>query len=136
MEEGCWFLARATIEGGGRAPSEACNLAIRDLWRVLGAGKLLTVVALVLANGFFVAAEFSLVAIRHTRVKQLIEEGHPLASAVQRALDSLDTYLAATQLGITMSSIALGWIGEPILAQGIETDFLLPPSRLGAGQRP
>ena len=89
---------------------------------------MLTIVALVLANGFFVAAEFSLVAIRHTRFKQLIEEGHPLASAVQRALDSLDTYLAATQLGITMSSIALGWIGEPVLAQGIEPIFsFLPP---------
>jgi magnesium and cobalt exporter, CNNM family len=93
----------------------------------LATAKLLIVLALVLANGFFVAAEFSLVAIRYTRVKQLTEEGHPLASAVQRALDSLDTYLAATQLGITMSSIALGWIGEPVLAQGIEPVFSFLP---------
>lgn len=79
-------------------------------------GRLLVVLTLVFSNGLFVAAEFSLVAMRRSRVHQWSQEGHPLASAVQRALNSLDLYLAATQLGITMSSLALGWIGEPFLA--------------------
>jgi len=79
-------------------------------------GRVLVVLALVFANGVFVAAEFSLVAVRRSRVHQWSKEGRPLASAVHRALNSLDLYLAATQLGITMSSLALGWVGEPFLA--------------------
>jgi len=78
---------------------------------------------LVLANGFFVAAEFSLVAVRRSRVEQLVADGHRLAPAVQRAVRRLDTYLAATQLGITMASIGLGWIGEPALSGLIEPAF-------------
>jgi CBS domain containing-hemolysin-like protein len=94
---------------------------------LITAGKLLAVIVLVLVNGFFVAAEFSLVAVRRSRVEQLIAEGHPLAPTVQRAVKNLDTYLAATQLGITMSSIALGWIGEPVLAALIEPVFHFLP---------
>lgn len=92
-----------------------------SLW--ITVGRLLAVIVLVLANGFFVAAEFSLVGIRRSRVQQLVAEGHPLAPAVQRASQRLDAYLAATQLGITMASIALGWIGEPALARLIEPVF-------------
>ena len=80
------------------------------LWR------LAAVLALVLANGFFVAAEFSIVTVRKTRVDQLIAEGHRAARAVRRAVSDPDPFIAATQLGITMSSIGLGWIGEPALA--------------------
>ena len=72
------------------------------------------------ANGFFVAAEFSLVAVRRSRVAQLVAAGRRNAQALQRAVDNLDAYLAATQLGITISSLALGWIGEPALAHLIE----------------
>lgn len=75
---------------------------------------------LVAANGFFVAAEFSLVAVRRSRVAQLVAAGTRNAKALQRAVDNLDAYLAATQLGITISSLALGWIGEPALAHLIE----------------
>lgn len=78
------------------------------------------VVLLVLANGFFVAAEFSLVAVRRSRVAELVAQRRMNALALQRALDNLDAYLAATQLGITISSLALGWIGEPALAYLIE----------------
>lgn len=78
--------------------------------------KLAAVVVLVLANGFFVAAEFSLVAIRRSRIEQLSQEGHRLAPDLTRASDNLDAYLAATQLGITLSSLGLGWIGEPAVA--------------------
>ena len=80
------------------------------LWR------LAAVLALVLANGFFVAAEFSIVTVRKTRVDQLIAEGRRAAHAVRRAVSDPDPFIAATQLGITMSSIGLGWIGEPALA--------------------
>jgi CBS domain containing-hemolysin-like protein len=72
--------------------------------------------ALVCANGFFVAAEFSIVTVRKTRVDQLIAEGHTWARAVRRAITAPDRYIAATQAGVTMASLGLGWIGEPAVA--------------------
>jgi CBS domain containing-hemolysin-like protein len=81
---------------------------------------ILAVLVLVLANGFFVAAEFALVAVRKSRVAELVAAGRMNAAALQRALDHLDAHLAATQLGITISSLALGWIGEPALAHLIQ----------------
>jgi len=78
------------------------------------------VVALVLANGFFVATEFSFVAVRRTRIQQLAADGDARARTVLGRLDHLDAYIAATQLGITLASLALGWIGEPALARLIE----------------
>ena len=81
---------------------------------------ILSVLVLVVANGFFVAAEFSLVAVRRSRVAELVAAGRTNARALQRAKDHLDANLAATQLGITISSLALGWIGEPALARLIE----------------
>jgi hypothetical protein len=73
--------------------------------------RLAAVLALVFANGFFVAAEFSLVTVRKTRIDQLIAEGSSLARPVRRAISEPDSYIAATQLAITMSSLGLGWIG-------------------------
>lgn len=81
---------------------------------------ILAVFALVAANGFFVAAEFSLVAIRRSRVTELVAAGRANAAALQKAVENLDANLAATQLGITISSLALGWVGEPALAHLIE----------------
>jgi putative hemolysin len=81
---------------------------------------LVAVILLVLLNGFFVATEFALVAVRRSRIEQLVAEGNRVAQAVKGALDHLDTYIAATQLGITMASLALGWLGEPALAHLIE----------------
>src|SRR5215217_3278484 len=81
------------------------------LWRLAG------VLALVFANGFFVAAEFAIVTVRKTRIDQLIAEGNKRALAVRRAVTDPDSYIAATQLGITMASLGLGWIGEPALAE-------------------
>ncbi|MBY0325101.1 MAG: hemolysin family protein [Reyranella sp.] len=83
-------------------------------------GGLLAVFVLVLANGFFVAAEFSLVAVRRSRVMELVAAKRMNAEALERALGSLDANLAATQLGITISSLALGWVGEPAIAHLIE----------------
>jgi CBS domain containing-hemolysin-like protein len=78
------------------------------------------VLVLVVANGFFVAAEFSLVSVRRSRVAELVDAGRTNAAALQRAVNNLDANLAATQLGITICSLALGWIGEPALAHLIE----------------
>src|SRR5688500_18630313 len=82
--------------------------------------RLLAVMALVLANGFFVAAEFAIISVRKTRIDQLLAEGSRMARPVRRALDNPDQYIAATQLGITMASLGLGWIGEPALASLLE----------------
>ena len=78
------------------------------------------VIVLVLANGFFVAAEFGLVAVRRSRIDQLAADGDRRAQTVQHALKHLDRYISGTQLGITLSSLALGWIGEPALAALID----------------
>jgi CBS domain containing-hemolysin-like protein len=75
---------------------------------------------LVLLNAFFVAAEFALVKIRATRVEELTREGGRRAHAVRAALRELDSYLSATQLGITLASLGLGWIGEPAFAWLLE----------------
>jgi CBS domain containing-hemolysin-like protein len=92
--------------------------------------RLAVVMALVLANGFFVAAEFSIVTVRKTRIDQLIAEGQMGARAVRRAVTDPDGYIAATQLGITMASLGLGWIGEPALATMIEPLFSALPAQL------
>ncbi len=90
--------------------------------------KLFSVIALVVANGFFVASEFSLVALRRSRIDQLRNQGHPLGEDLTRASDRLDSYLAATQIGITLSSLGLGWIGEPAVAAVLGPVFSgLPP---------
>src|SRR5437899_8135110 len=94
------------------------------LWRLAG------VLALVFANGFFVAAEFSIVTVRKTRIDQLVAEGDRRARAVRRAVTAPDRYIAATQLGITMASLGLGWIGEPALASLIQPSFEFLPSPL------
>jgi putative hemolysin len=92
--------------------------------------RLLAVLALVLGNGFFVAAEFSLVTVRKTRIDQLIAEGSRMARPVRRALDNPTNFIAATQLGITMASLGLGWIGEPAVATIIEPAFSSLPPRI------
>lgn len=78
------------------------------------------VLILVGLNGFFVAAEFALVSVRRSRVAELVQAQRANAKALQVAVDNLDANLAATQLGITISSLALGWVGEPALAHLIE----------------
>lgn len=70
----------------------------------------------VLANGFFVAAEFAIVKVRPTQLAELVATGSIRAKMARRLSRSLDAYLSATQLGITLSSLALGWIGEPAFA--------------------
>ncbi|MGE0440836.1 MAG: hemolysin family protein [Gemmatimonadales bacterium] len=88
---------------------------------------LLGVVALVLANAFFVAAEFALVGARKTRLEEMSRAGDRKATLAHRAIQSLDRYISATQLGITLSSLGLGWIGEPALAHLFEGLFSFLP---------
>src|ERR1700676_329103 len=101
-----------------------------DPWLAGVAWRLGGVLALVLANGFFVAAEFSIVAVRKTRIDQLLIEGHRGARAVRRAVTEPASYIAATQLGITMASLGLGWLGEPALASLIQPGLDFIPQRL------
>src|SRR6476661_6716075 len=96
------------------------------LWRLVG------LTALVCANGLFVAAEFSIVTVRKTRIDQMIAEGHRGARAVRRAVTAPDRYIAATQLGITMASLGLGWLAEPALASVFEPGLRFLPAQLAA----
>jgi CBS domain containing-hemolysin-like protein len=75
---------------------------------------------LVFLNGFFVAAEFAMVKIRPTQVQAMRRQGDPRAGVAQSLLDNLDAYLSVCQLGITVASLGLGWVGEPALAELIE----------------
>jgi CBS domain containing-hemolysin-like protein len=88
---------------------------------------------LVLLNGFFVLAEFALVKVRSTRVAELANEGRPTARMAMHAIHHLDAYLSATQLGITLASIGLGWLGEPAVSALLEPLFAglgVPPQVL------
>jgi CBS domain containing-hemolysin-like protein len=76
--------------------------------------KILAVLVLVALNGFFVAAEFALVKVRDTQLDPLIAKGHRRASVTRWVISHLDSALSACQLGITVASLALGWIGEPV----------------------
>ena len=78
------------------------------------------VLFLVLANGFFVASEFALVGVRRSRIQTLAQSGDSRAQRLLSLLNNLNTYISATQLGITMASLALGWVGEPIFAHLLE----------------
>lgn len=79
--------------------------------------QLALVLFLVLLNGFFVATEFAMVRVRSTRIAQLTEEGNFRAKTAQKVLRNLEAYLSATQLGITLASLGLGWVGESVFAQ-------------------
>src|SRR5687767_753478 len=82
---------------------------------------------LVLVNGFFVAAEFALVSVRRTRIDQLANEGSSRGRLTQKVLKDLDLYIAATQLGITMASLGIGFLAEPAI------EHLARPTLLGWG---
>ncbi len=89
-------------------------------------GKLLSLllaIVLVVVNGFFVAAEFALVKVRPTQIDKMVREKQPFAKTAQWLAERLDNALAACQLGITMASLALGWVGEPAFASLIEPLF-------------
>ena len=81
------------------------------------AGRLLIVFLLVLLNGFFVAAEFAIVKVRSTQIETLVKKHDRRARVADNVIQHLDAYLSATQLGITLASLGLGWLGEPFVAE-------------------
>jgi CBS domain containing-hemolysin-like protein len=87
---------------------------------MLSALNILLVFLLVFANGFFVASEFSLVGVRRSRIATLAAAGDRRARRLLGLVDNLNAYISATQLGITLASLALGWIGEPAIAHLLE----------------
>jgi CBS domain containing-hemolysin-like protein len=101
-----------------------------NLWDL---AALIAIPALIALNGLFVAAEFALVSVRKTRVEELVGLGVSGARAVESAVNKLDRSIAATQLGITLTSIGLGFVGEPAMASLIEFwTYSLPPGWRGA----
>ncbi|ATB41199.1 transporter [Cystobacter fuscus] len=88
-------------------------------WVFLGLALLL-----VFANGFFVATEFAIVKIRPTRLQALVDDGRPGSATAMKMVDKLDAYLSATQFGITLASLGLGWLGEPAFAHLLEPVLL------------
>jgi CBS domain containing-hemolysin-like protein len=95
------------ILGGASRTDEVCTVVN------LEAFNLFMVAALIAISGFFVAAEFAIIRVRSSRVEQLIAEGSKRAVAAKKIIDHLDEYLSACQLGITLTSLGLGWLGEP-----------------------
>jgi len=92
--------------------------------------KFVAVAMLILANAFFVATEFALVSIRQTRIEQLFASHVPGASAVRRLQTNLEDLLPAVQLGVTLCSLALGWLGEPLAVEMLTPLFAIVPSAL------
>ncbi len=82
-------------------------------------GNLVFVFLLVLANGFFVSAEFAIVKVRSTQIMEQLRRGHRIAPVAKHIVEHLDSYLSACQLGVTLASLGLGWVGEPLLADMI-----------------
>lgn len=92
--------------------------------------NVLLIALLLFFNGFFVAAEFALVGVRKTRIQQLANEGNFDAKLALDAVKNIDRYIAAVQLGITISSLGIGWVGESTLASIIQPLFSFLPARM------
>src|ERR1700682_2530806 len=101
--------------------------AISEQWDspAIIVGKLAVIFALVVLNAFFVASEFAIVKVRASQLDELAEEGNLRAVFAKHVRAHLDAYLSATQLGITLASLALGWIGEQFLARMLQPAFAL-----------
>lgn len=104
-------LGWIAIPASNAAQSNSLQLTTSDVgWR------LFSVFGLIAINAFFVAAEFSMVAVRRSRIDQLVDEGDAAAKTVQTLQRNIDRLLSTTQIGITLSSLALGWVGEKTMA--------------------
>ncbi len=85
-----------------------------EAWRI--GIYLVLVVLFLLMNAFFVVAEFSIVRVRKSQIELAVEEGKKGAKQAQEIVTNVNAYLSACQLGITLASLALGWLGEPVFA--------------------
>ena len=110
----------ALVESNGHEATEAGDGGYGFYFLMLGLAILLVVL-----NGFFVAAEFALVKIRPSQIKKLVEEKRLFAGSAKWLFDRMDHTLSACQLGITMASLGLGWVGEPAFAKLLEPVFEL-----------
>lgn len=131
------FLPSLLAMGGSHEVLHEWNLTPGEL-----AWSAALVLFFVLLNAFFVAAEFAIVKVRSTQLDALVEEGNRSAEVARKALKNLDGYLSATQLGITLASIALGMVGEPYVARviqplmwklGVTNDALISSVSIGVG---
>src|SRR5437899_4215013 len=101
----------------------------QSAWQSLGGSQVASALlwvgipALVILNGLFVAAEFALVSVRKTRVEEMVRQGIKSAKTLEGAIEHLDRSIAATQLGVTLASLGLGWAGEPALSHLVEPLF-------------
>ena len=86
--------------------------------------SIVLVVFFLLMNAFFVAAEFSIVRVRKSQIEMAVEEGKPGAKKAKIVTDNVNAYLSACQLGITLASLALGWLGEPAVSAVLEGPLL------------
>src|SRR5688500_10231642 len=114
------WLGLIIAEGDASAPLAGGSILL----------KLLSVILLVAANGFFVAAEFALVGVRTSRIETLVASGNRAAKRLMGLLKNLNAYLSACQLGITLASLALGWIGEPAVARLLEAPLAKLPDSI------
>ncbi len=118
----------APFPGGGAVAEGSVPRMSSEFWATItGLGVL---VVLVLLNTYFVLAEYGLVASRRSRIEQLAQAGNNRAKQVRRAQDDLNPYISATQVGITIVSLALGYLGEPVVAKLIEPAFAWLPANL------
>lgn len=89
--------------------------------------QLILVILLIALNAFFAASEYALVAVRKTRIDELVKKGDFVAKLVKQALDDRENFISATQLGTTIVSLILGWLGEPVIARIIISFFVFLP---------
>ena len=94
--------------------------------------QIILVAVLILINGFFAASEYAIVAVRKTRIDELVKRGDITARLLQKALEKREDYISATQLGTTMVSLILGWVGEPIIAGIFSSIFSFLPNGAGS----
>src|SRR5207244_9693535 len=122
---GCIRVMSISFSSFGLSPT--LSTAVNDHWdsAVSVLLKLLVIAVLVALNGFFVACEFAIVKVRSSQLDALVEEGNLRASFVKHVRAHLDAYLSATQLGVTVASLALGWVGEQCLASILQPAFAL-----------
>src|ERR1044071_484777 len=101
--------------------------AIADHWDppVVLLGKITVILGLVVLNAFFVACEFAIVKVRASQLDALEDEGNTRATFAKHVRAHLDAYLSATQLGVTLASLALGWIGEEFLTRILQPAFAI-----------